>query len=77
MLKGLFISTGFAGLVAALVTQAAIAAPTVHADARTISRNDRLLAEINYYYHGRHYQYHYNGKYYAHRVYKHNHWQYY
>jgi hypothetical protein len=77
MRKGLLISTGFAGLVAALVTQAAVAAPTVRADVPTIVKNGRLFQEISYYYQGRHYPYRYNGKYYAHRVYRHDHWRYY
>jgi hypothetical protein len=77
MRKGLLISTGFAGLVAALVTQAAVAAPTVRADASTIVRTGRFFEEISCYYHGHHYPYRYNGKYYANRFYRHDHWKYY
>jgi hypothetical protein len=77
MRKGFSTSINFAALVAASVMHAAVAAPTLRTDPATaVPPNGSFLEQI-YYYHGRHYQYHYNGKYYAHRVYRHGRWQYY
>jgi hypothetical protein len=76
MIKGLLTSMGFAGLVAAFAVQGAVAAPIAPAAAEGIVPHGQLL-EVSYYYNGRHYAYRHNNRYYAHRVYRHNHWHYY
>jgi hypothetical protein len=77
MRKGLLISLGLAGLTAASVLQGATAAPLALARASVIASSNGQLFEEIYYYHGRHYPYRYNSRYYAHRVYQNGHWGYY
>ena len=76
MIKGLLTSMGFAGLVAAVTVQGAVAAPIAPAASEVIAPQGQLI-EVAYYYNGRHYAYYHNNRYYAHRVYRHNHWHYY
>ena len=77
MRKGLLMSVGLAGVAAASVLLGAVAAPFAFVESPMIlSTNSRSFEEI-YYYHGRHYPYRYNSRYYAHRVYRNGHWHYY
>jgi|HubBroStandDraft_6_1064221.scaffolds.fasta_scaffold473898_2 hypothetical protein len=74
MRKGLFMM-GLTGLLAVSFFQTTVAAPVVRS-ITPIALDGPLFKEV-YYYHGRHYPYHYNYRYYAHRVYRHGHWHYY
>jgi hypothetical protein len=65
-----------AGLLAASLIQRTVAAPIVPPVTTPALANGRSLEQV-YYYHGRHYRYHYHSGYYAHRVYRHGHWHYY
>jgi hypothetical protein len=76
MRKDLLTSMGLTGLVAFSVVQGAGAAPIAPAVLPMAAPSGGSLEQI-YYYHGRHYPYHYNHRYYAHRVYRHGRWHYY
>jgi len=74
MRKGMFMM-GLTGLLAVSLFQTTVAAPIVRS-ITPISLDGPFAWEV-YYYHGRHYPYHYNHRYYAHRDYRHGHWHYY
>jgi hypothetical protein len=77
MIKVWLTSLGFAGLVSASVLQGAIAAPIAPVASKIIASHERSIERVYYYYHGRRYAYHYNGRYYTRRVYRHGQWHYY
>jgi len=76
MRTGLLTSLGFAGLLGTALAQGAVAAPIVPPATPMIPPHGGSFEQVHYY-HGRYYPYHHNGRYYAHRVYRHDHWHYY
>ena len=75
MPKSLLTSMSLIVLLAPSLVQGTVAAPIVSPS--TPMALSRPSFEQVYYYHGRHYPYRYNNRYYAHRVYRHGHWHYY
>jgi hypothetical protein len=76
MRKALLISMGLAVLVGVSVMRGAVAAPIAPAVLPMAALSGSSPEQV-YYYHGRHYPYRYNNRYYAHRVYRHGRWHYY
>jgi hypothetical protein len=77
MIKGLAASLSLAGLVAVFGATGAVAAPIAPPVPAAVAPHGQSIEPVYYYYHGRRYTYRYNNRYYAHRVYRHNHWRYY
>jgi hypothetical protein len=76
MRKRPLVLLSLAGLFEVLTVQATVAAPIAPPAVLAVAPHGRPLEQV-YYYHGRNYPYHYNNRYYAHQVYRHNHWHYY